>query len=326
VDSRVNGKWLALELRRALSAGTLSICGPTSCHGCAPFAKECVKGVVRDTTDRALDAGLPVLSTPAAPGPGLPARAEEAPPLLPEDVRRGQRPDGAPRWRCRARFSKSGRMRFLGHLDLARALLRAMRRARIPLVYSQGFNPKPRVAFGPALSVGIRSEGEYVDFEVWRRLAADEFLASVNAALPEGLRFEAVREIRRDLPALGEAVRAARYRIEPAGDVDVPAAVERFRGRGPVTVERRKNGKVQRLELEREIVLLEALPGALRLTLGLASNGASLRPEEAVGEILGSVGPVLVVREELLVDWNGSLVDPLLAAVAAGAHGERAVP
>ena len=54
VHSRVNRKWLALELRRAMQAGTLSVCGPTDCHGCAPFARECVKGIVAETTDRQL--------------------------------------------------------------------------------------------------------------------------------------------------------------------------------------------------------------------------------------------------------------------------------
>ena len=61
LDSLVNKKWLGLELKRALTEGTLSICGPTDCHGCAPFAKECVKGVVKETTGRPLNSSLPIL-------------------------------------------------------------------------------------------------------------------------------------------------------------------------------------------------------------------------------------------------------------------------
>lgn len=63
VDSRVNRKWLAIELQRAMKAATLSVCGPRDCHGCAPFARECVRGVVAATTDRPLDVELPMLST-----------------------------------------------------------------------------------------------------------------------------------------------------------------------------------------------------------------------------------------------------------------------
>ena len=83
VDSRINRKWLQIELRRALEAATLSVCGPTDCHGCAPFARDCVKGVISETTGRALHIELPLLSTPAAPGPGTPARVDAAPPLMP---------------------------------------------------------------------------------------------------------------------------------------------------------------------------------------------------------------------------------------------------
>jgi radical SAM family uncharacterized protein len=82
LDSQVNKKWLALELKRALAEGTLSICGPQSCHGCAPFAKECVKGIVKETTGRPLDSGLNILSTPSSAGPGVPARAADAPRAL----------------------------------------------------------------------------------------------------------------------------------------------------------------------------------------------------------------------------------------------------
>jgi radical SAM family uncharacterized protein/radical SAM-linked protein len=311
VDSRVNRKWLALELKRALAAGTLAICGPTSCHGCAPFARECVKGVVRDTTGRPLQTSLPILSTPAAPGPGAPARAEDAPPLLPRE-RAGDAPP-APRRRYRVRFGKEGRARFLGHLDLTRALLRAFRRARVPLVYSQGFNPKPKVAFGPALSVGICSEGEYVDLDVAAPLEPDRFLAECNAALPAGLRLTEVRELTGDLPALGEAVRAARYRVESAGEPDLADAVARFSARGPVVVERQRNGKLQRLELSGDLIALQAVsPRSARLTLPMGGDGTALRPEEVLGEIFGEARAELhVVREELLVEWGGHLVGPM---------------
>jgi hypothetical protein len=191
VDSRVNKKWLALDLKRALKDGTLAVCGPKECHGCAPFARDCVKGIVSVTTGRPLDAGLPILSTPSAPGPGIAARAEDAPVLVPRSE--GAAPPApapdVPRYRYRARFTKEGRLRFLGHLDLTRTLLRAMRRARVRFVYSQGFNPKPKVAFGPALSVGVSSEGEYVDFETLARLDPEPAIGEINAALPAGIRF-----------------------------------------------------------------------------------------------------------------------------------------
>src|SRR6185503_12465604 len=105
LDSLVNKKWLALELKRALTEGTLSICGPT------------------------------ILATPAAPGPGMPARSEDAPRrLTPAESESLKAALGdLPRYRYRLRFEKTGRLQFLGHLDLTRTMFRAFRRARIAL-------------------------------------------------------------------------------------------------------------------------------------------------------------------------------------------------
>jgi radical SAM family uncharacterized protein/radical SAM-linked protein len=324
VDSRVNRKWLAIELKRALDEGTLTVCGPKDCHGCAPFARECVKGIVAETTGRPLTSDLPLLSTPSAPGPGEPARAESAPALSP---RSGRQPQPAPveeqpRYRYRGRFEKSGRMRFLGHLDIYRLLMRALRRAGVRLVYSQGFNPKPRVAFGPALSVGVESEAEYFDFDCQERLAADELLERVNRVLPDGVRFGSLRSIRRDLPALSDAVRAARYRVHTGNGFDLPATLAAFRGRSPVTVRRERKGKIRTFDLDAELLGLETLDEeAVRMTLAVRNDGASVRPEEALQQIFGDrATDCRLVREELLVEWKGQLVNPLLAAAASHAH------
>ena len=318
VHSRVNRKWLAIELKRALAEGTLSVCGPKDCHGCAPFARDCVKGVVAETTGRSLDSDLPLLSTPAAPGPGAPARVESAP----------RPPHGptlaGPRYRYRARLTKGGRLRFLGHLDLTRLLLRALRRAEIALVYSEGFNPKPRVGFSPALAVGVSSEAEYLDFDTHDRLDPTAAIKRINATLPQGIRFLALQEVRRDLPALGLAIEAARYRAHTAVQRDAEPDLARrlitFRDRGDITVERtKKNGGVQSFRLASELLEFEQLDEAtLRFTLAMRNNGASIRPDEVLREILGPTPSGLrLVREELLVNWTGRLIDPLLAASAS---------
>ncbi len=325
VDSRINRKWLEIELKRALKEATLSVCGPLDCHGCAPFARDCVKGIVKETTGRALDCALPVLSTPTAPGPGTAARSEAAPPL--QSVPVEPPPEQATaRYRYRFKYSKQGLLRFLGHLDLGRTMMRALRRARVPLVYSQGFNPKPRVSFGPALPVGVISEAEYVDVDTSEPLDPAQVLQRINGTLPRGLRFHEARQVRRDLPALGQAVRAARYRVRPADGLELGPFVDAFRARGPVTVRRARKGREITLELERELLELEPLEdGSLRMLLALGGGGASVRPDEVLGEIFGQhAGALVVVREELLVDWNGRLVNPLLAASATASHAERA--
>lgn len=295
LDSGVSREWLAAEYRRSLAGETVPPCGADGCHGCGTFAKECVAGVVAESEKRRLD------------------RAPRPPAAL-------DRPADSPRYRYRVRFVKLGRLRFLGHLDLMRLILRALRRAGVALVYSQGFNPKPRLSLGPALSVGVYSEGEYADFESFDRLDSPEAIQRMNDALPEGVRFEALRMIRRDLPALTDAMRAARYRVHTGGGRDLAADLERFRARRGVTVTRlKKNGKEHRFLLDDELSGLEQVDGdSLRMTLALRGGGASVRPGEVLREIFGE-GPesFTLVREELLVDWKGRLVDPMLAASAS---------
>ncbi len=314
VHSRVNRKWLAIELQRAMKEATLSVCGPTDCHGCAPFARDCVKGIVAETTDRPLDTDLAILSTPAAPGPGLPACAGQVPPLRPEPMPEPEA-DLRPKYRYRARFTKAGRLRFLGHLDLTRMLLRGLRRAGVSLVYSQGFNPKPKVGFGPALSVGISSEGEYIDFDTYDRLDPGDAVERFNAVLPDDVRFEVVREIRSTVPSLGETIAAARYRVDSSNGLDIAAALKNLRDRGPVTVRRERKGRVRTFELASELLDVEQVNAhQLRLTLAVRNGGGSLRLEEVLSELFpGQTRQLGSVREELLVEWNGRLVNPLLA-------------
>jgi len=326
LDSRVNKKWLAMELKRALSEGTLSICGPTDCHGCAPFARECVKGIVRDTTGRPLDASLPILSTPSAPGPGVPARAEDAPrPLSPEE--KASRKDAAiTPHRYRLKFEKTGRTQFLGHLDVARALLRALRRARIGLVYSQGFNPKPRVQFGPALAVGIESKGEYLDLETTAALDTATAAAALNASLPTGLRVLALTAVERGAPGVVEAIRAARYLVRLPAGAEPSRALAAFADRERLTVSREKNGKSLSFPLQTWLLDVAAVDGAaVRITLALGGEGASVRPDEVLRAMYGAASKgARLVREDLGSTAGGGFVSVLPAAIEAPARADRA--
>jgi radical SAM family uncharacterized protein/radical SAM-linked protein len=295
LDTGVNRRWLAAEYRRALEGKSVPACGADECHGCGSFAKECVDGVVAASMKKRLDP-TPVEHAAAA------------------------RPADSPRYRYRARFTKGGLLRFLGHLDIMRLIIRALRRAGIEMVYSQGFNPKPKLSFGPALPVGVSSEGEYADFESYDRLEPSETLRRLNGALPDGVRFEAVRMIRRGLPALTEAVRAARYRVHTGCGRDLAGELDSFRARRGVTVSRtKKNGREHSFLLDEEVLELKQLDGdSLSMTLALRGGGASVRPGEVLQGIFGAAArSFTLVREQLLVDWKGRLVDPMLAASAA---------
>ncbi len=87
-------------------------------------------------------------------------------------------------------ISKKGRIKFVSHLDMFRLMQRAVRRAGIPLWYTEGFNPHPYISFLLALSLGVESEGEPVDIRIVGDMSPDEVKERLNACMPEGLRVE----------------------------------------------------------------------------------------------------------------------------------------
>src|SRR5262245_64493343 len=89
--------------------------------------------------------------------------------------------------RVRLRYAKRGRLRFTSHRDFARAFERALRRANVPMAYSAGFTPHPRISYLGAAPTGTASEAEYVEIGLAAALPADEVAARLDAALPAGL-------------------------------------------------------------------------------------------------------------------------------------------
>lgn len=87
-------------------------------------------------------------------------------------------------------ISKKGRIKFVSHLDMFRLMQRAVRRAEIPLWYTEGFNPHPYISFLLAMSLGVESEGEPVDIRIIGDISPEEVKDRLNRCMPEGLRVE----------------------------------------------------------------------------------------------------------------------------------------
>ncbi|MDP3260316.1 MAG: TIGR03936 family radical SAM-associated protein, partial [Thermodesulfovibrionales bacterium] len=119
----------------------------------------------------------------------------------------------SPIHRMRVEFSKSGVLKYLSHLELVTAIFRAMRRAGIPLKYSQGFHPSPKVAFGPALGVGIAGIREYFDMEITPLFDIEYFITKMNSVLPEGLKIKDAVLIFDKEPSLSSFISRYEYEI-----------------------------------------------------------------------------------------------------------------
>jgi radical SAM-linked protein len=131
------------------------------------------------------------------------------------------------------RYAKRGRMRFGSHRDFQRAWERALRRAGVPMAYSAGFSPHPKVSYAGAAPTGAASEGEYLEIGLVREVEPDVLRREVDAALPDGLDVVAV------VPAtapLSDTLRASRWRLQ--WPVDVSRAVRAFVAADSVAVER----------------------------------------------------------------------------------------
>ncbi|MBP1611662.1 MAG: hypothetical protein H6Q01_325 [Acidobacteria bacterium] len=349
IDPLVRRRWLEAEYRKSLEAATMATCA-VACSGCAPFSKECVRGEVAerrwDDLGVRADVRLPAFPVERAPAgrngearaavselPLPAARPDEA--QTPADAhspRPGEAqapgdtappaagappPPEPPLYRWRARFEKTGRSRFLGHLDLVRALTMALRRAGIQVAYSQGFKPHPRVSLSPALSLGVGSHGEYIDFDTHAPLDGDTFLGRINAALPEGIRFSAVVPADLAAPSLQEAITRAVYRavVPGASRAELVAGVEAFLARSAFEVVRARKGKPDKVLDLRPMIENLGLDGEGRLffTLVLDPNGSPRLPE-----VLAAVaGPgrdegAEIERVGLYAREGGKLLSPLV--------------
>ena len=116
--------------------------------------------------------------------------------------------------KIRVKFSKHGAMKFIGHLDIMRYFQKAIRRAEIPIVFTEGFSPHMVMSFASPLGVGIESEGEYMDIEIKEPLSTEEAVRRLDAVMSEGMRILDFRQIPEEKASNAMAlVAAADYRI-----------------------------------------------------------------------------------------------------------------
>ena len=122
---------------------------------------------------------------------------------------------GAPAvtWQLVVRYAKRGRMRFASHLDIARAVERGVRRAGLPIAYSAGFTPHPKISYAGAAPTGAASEAEYLELSLTRACAVSEVRERLDAALPDGID---VIEVMQAPPALGALPRRTSDRVHAA--------------------------------------------------------------------------------------------------------------
>jgi len=231
-------------------------------------------------------------------------RVHEAKDYVPEPPRPLRPPEPEARTHVRVRYAKAGRLVALSHLEIMHSLLRSLRRAGLPMAYSQGYHPKPRVSFGPALPVGVESRCEYMDLELVGVHDATAIAARLAPALPPGLAVEEARTLDPRAPSINASLRAVHYLAEFPQDWSQQALEDRVRAfheAGQATVRRlappkrgaRKRGekiaqgKAREIDLK-DIVTHLALEGVARVAFSLkADPSGSAKPAEVLAAIFG---------------------------------------
>ncbi|MGB8021886.1 MAG: TIGR03936 family radical SAM-associated protein [Candidatus Nanopelagicales bacterium] len=192
--------------------------------------------------------------------------------------------------RLRIRYAKRGPLRFSSHRDFQRALERALRRARVPMAYSAGFSPHPRVSYANAAPTGAASEAEYVEIGVVRECDADAVRAQLDAALPPGL--DVLDVVVARTPDLVARLAASRWRIDVPG-VTVAELAEAWQavlGAAEAPVQRMMKQGLRTIDIRPALLAGGVLPVAGRvsatswstLELTVANVTPTVRPEEVL--------------------------------------------
>lgn len=188
-------------------------------------------------------------------------------------------------------FERLENIKYISQLDMLRTIHRALRRADIPVAYSEGFNPQPRVSFGFALSVGLVSRGEYMDIHLKSDIAPDEFIRRMNAVMPEGMSFICAAAAGDKTPKMGKMIDCAAFEV--TFDGNIADKLDEFFHGDSIVIERHTKKGTSLVDVKDHIYSYSAenMGGSTRLRVIQAlSEEMSVRIDDLVAAILAFVG------------------------------------
>jgi radical SAM-linked protein len=223
--------------------------------------------------------------------------------------------------KLRIRYAKRGRLRFASHRDLARALERALRRAAIPMAFSAGFTPHPKISYLGAAPTGAASEAEYVEIGLAERRDPEQVRAALDAALPPDVAVLECVEAGEGTGSLADRIDAAAWRVELPGlpVADLQQAVDAFLARDVVTVARRTKNGLRDVDARAAVSGASAVEeaGCAILKLVVRQVTPAVRPDDvlaalaAVADLRPPLPPRAVREAQGRLDDDGTVADPL---------------
>ena len=231
--------------------------------------------------------------------------------------------------RLRVRYAKRGRARFTSHRDFGRAFERALRRAGVPMAYSSGFSPHPRISYANASPTGAASEAEYLEIGLAEHCDPAKVQVALDAALPPGL--DVVEVVPSPPGALADLLTGSRWAIDLVGldAAVVQQAVDRLLGEQSVQVERMTKNGLRHFDARAAMVSLDVgRPGGasdeqpagptVRLLVTLEHTVPAVRPDDVLAALVAvspdatpGAAPVLTRLSQGILDQaTGAITEP----------------
>ncbi len=193
-------------------------------------------------------------------------------------------------FRYLVRYRRVGELRFLGLLENNRIFTRAVRRAGLPMRYTQGFHPMPRISFGIAPPVGVESECEYLELELIEHLPIERIKNHLQKVMPEGIEIVEVREISRKAPSITQLISLIEYEVKIPDRLisKFPQEkLEQFNKSTEFIIKQKREKRDRELDLKQKIKFIEK-PTENTIKFGvIIAEGAGVKPQEVIAGIFG---------------------------------------
>ena len=231
--------------------------------------------------------------------------------------------------RLRVRYAKRGRLRFTSHRDFARALERAIRRAKVPIAFSAGFSPHPKVSYVGACPTGVASEAEYLEIGLARAVDPGQVLTALDASLPAGL--DLIEVVEAQGASLADRINASRWEIVLPGvsPAVLADALERFMANSEVPVERLTKNGSRTVDARTAVVSVDTRPitdaqgrESAALDVVVRHGTPAVRPDDILTGLRSITSLELVEPSQStrlaqgLLDTSGQIVDPFRAGTS----------
>ncbi|NTW76250.1 MAG: TIGR03960 family B12-binding radical SAM protein [Syntrophaceae bacterium] len=269
IDCGVSREFLLAERQKAADCLDTEDCRTHGCRKCGVCDFETTKNIFSASEDKIEQA----VSAPSSPFSNLPIIEKH----------------------YRFTFMKASRARFLSHLELSAALIRALRRSSLSLSYSAGFHPHPKISFAVATSVGMESLQEFADVTARKYPANLSFLKNeINNALPAGVEIREIREMAFGEKDLAQALRGFCYELHLPTEINsvrlaaLKNNIDKFLASTEFIIKRKAKGKIISRDIRPfvEQMILDSTEKKVSLTIRHAQRG-SARPQDIIEHVLG---------------------------------------